>query len=92
VVERLKMFNDITAVFSGTNYVTANIQLLKICEAKMQIRQWSACANPIIEKMSSKMIDKFDKYWKDIKGPMGIATILDPRFKTDYLLGFFRPY
>ena len=89
VVERLKMFNDITAVFSGTNYVTANIQLLKICEAKMQIRQWAACANPIIEKMSSKMIDKFDKYWKDIKGPMGIATILDPRFKTDYLLGFF---
>jgi hypothetical protein len=25
VVQRLKMFNDITSVFSGTNYVTANI-------------------------------------------------------------------
>jgi hypothetical protein len=35
------------------------------------------------------MIQKFDKYWKDIHGPMGIATILDPHFKTDYLLGFF---
>jgi hypothetical protein len=35
------------------------------------------------------MIEKFDKYWKDIQGPMGIATVLDPRFKTKYLLGFF---
>jgi hypothetical protein len=39
--------------------------------------------------MSKKMIAKFNKCWKDIQGPMGIATILDPRFKVDYLLGFF---
>jgi hypothetical protein len=32
------MFNDITSVFSRTNYVTTNIQLLKICEAEMKIR------------------------------------------------------
>jgi hypothetical protein len=88
VIDRLKLFNDITEVFSGTNYVTANVQLLKICEAKEQIRQWAACGNPIIEKMSSDMVAKFDKYWKEIQGPMGLATILDPRFKTDFLLGF----
>jgi hypothetical protein len=38
--------------------------------------------------MSSDMVAKFDKYWKEIQGPMGLATILDPRFKTDFLLGF----
>ena len=37
VIERLKMFNDITVVFSGTNYVTVNIQPLKICEAKTKL-------------------------------------------------------
>jgi len=88
VAGRLKLFNDITEVFSGTNYVTANIQLLKICEAKEQIRQWAVCGNPIIEQMSFEMIVKFDKYRKEIQGPMGLATILDPRFKTDFLVGF----
>ncbi|KAF0922198.1 hypothetical protein E2562_028791 [Oryza meyeriana var. granulata] len=38
--------------------------------------------------MSSEMIEKFDKYLKEIQGPMGLATILDPWFKIDYLLGF----
>jgi hypothetical protein len=63
---------------------TPLIQLLKICEAKV-----IECGNPIIEEMSKKMIENFEKYWKDIQGLMGIATILDPRFKVDYLLGFF---
>ena len=83
------MFDDITTLFSGTNYVIANVQLFKICEAKTKIKKWSACGIPIIEQMSTKKIEKFDKYWMDIQGPMGIATILDPQFKTDYLLGFF---
>ncbi|WVZ73452.1 hypothetical protein U9M48_021756 [Paspalum notatum var. saurae] len=50
-VDRLKLFNDITEIFSETNYVTSNVQLLKICEAKEQIRKWGTCGNPIIEKM-----------------------------------------
>jgi hypothetical protein len=38
IIHRLKLFNDIIIVFSRINYVTTNIQLLKICEAKEQIR------------------------------------------------------
>ena len=34
VVERLRLFFDITKLFSGTNYVTANIYFPKICEIK----------------------------------------------------------
>lgn len=44
----------------------------------MKIRQWSTCGNQIIEAMSVSMVTKFDKYWSDIQGLMGIATILDP--------------
>ncbi|KAG6479357.1 hypothetical protein ZIOFF_062820 [Zingiber officinale] len=28
------------------------------------------------------MLSKFEKYWSDIHGVMGIATILDPKYKT----------
>jgi len=47
---------------------------------------WSSCGNPLVEEMLVNMVAKFDKYWTDIQGLMGIATILDPRFKTAVLL------
>jgi hypothetical protein len=78
-----------TVLFSGTNYVTANVQLLKICEAKTKMRQWGTCGIHITEEMTARMIEKFDKYLKAIQGPMAIATVLDPRFKIDYIYGFF---
>jgi hypothetical protein len=85
-VERLRLFYDITVLFPGTDYVTANIYFTRIAKIRKQIRQWSSCGNPLVEAMSANMIAKFDKYWSDIQGLMGIATILDPRFKTTVLL------
>ncbi|KAJ1382732.1 Ribonuclease H-like superfamily [Sesbania bispinosa] len=35
--------------------------------------------SPVIHKMSSCMIAKFDKYWGLINGVMAIGTVLDPR-------------
>ena len=39
VVGRLKMFYDITKLFSGTDYVTANIYFTRIAKIRKQIRQ-----------------------------------------------------
>lgn len=44
------------------------------------------CGNLTIENMTVSMNQKFDKYWSDIQGLMGIATLLDPRFKSEMLL------
>lgn len=38
VVERLKMFNGISTLFSRTNYLTANMCFYKICEIKSNIK------------------------------------------------------
>jgi len=89
VVEQLRVFNDITLLFFGTEYVTANIYFIKICEIRKKIRQWSTCGSTKIEEMSVSMIAKFDKYWSDIQGLMGIATLLDPRLKKLSLLMCF---
>lgn len=53
VVERLRLFNDITKLFSGTDYVTANIFFTKIAEIRKKIREWSICGNPLVEAMSA---------------------------------------
>lgn len=89
VVERLKIFNDISVLFSGTDYVTANMFFYKICEVRSKIKEWSSCGNPFIEEMSDNMEAKFRKYWTEIQGLMGIATLLDPRFKHHMLLYCF---
>jgi hypothetical protein len=86
VVGRLKLFNDITTIFSGTDYVTANIYFTRIAKVRKEIREWSTSENPLVQDMSVNMVAKFDKYWTDIQGFMGIATILDPRFNTTWLL------
>lgn len=85
-MERLRLFNDITTLFSGTDYITANIYFTRVAKIRKQIRSWSSCGNPLVQEMSANMVAKFDKYWSDIQGLMGIATILDPRFKTAVLL------
>jgi hypothetical protein len=74
VVARLRLFYEITELFSGTDYVTANIYFPKICEIKMKMRQWATSSNPTIKEMTEQMNTKFDKYWKDIQGLMAIAT------------------
>jgi hypothetical protein len=78
-VERLRLFNDITELFSRKDYVTANIYFTHIAAIMKKIRQWSNCGNPLVEEMSANMVATFDKYWYDIQGLMGIATLLDPR-------------
>ncbi|XP_066160363.1 zinc finger BED domain-containing protein RICESLEEPER 2-like [Oryza sativa Japonica Group] len=50
-----------------------------------KIRLWSTCGNSLVEAMSVDMVEKFDKYWSDIQGLMGIATLFDPRFKSEML-------
>ncbi|KAM0888632.1 hypothetical protein ACQ4PT_028215 [Festuca glaucescens] len=39
--------------------------------------------------MAEEMTTKFDKYWTDIQGLMGMATLLDPRYKRHMLTACF---
>ena len=85
VCERLRLFNSITEVFSGTKYPTANLYFPKICEIKLAISKWIDDPDELIRQMAEKMLDKFDKYWTVIHDIMGVATVLDPRFKMELL-------
>ncbi|WVZ68190.1 hypothetical protein U9M48_017160 [Paspalum notatum var. saurae] len=85
ICDRLEHFHDLSEMLSGTKHVTPNTFFTHICEVKMNMHKWLRCGDPIIEKMSAAMAEKFDKYWSDIHGLMSLAIILDPRGKMALL-------
>lgn len=90
ICQRLEIFYDVTQLFSGTLYPTANVYFPKVCEIKLALIEWLDCPDNVIKKMAASMIAKFDKYWSVINGVMAIGIVLDPRYKVD-LLDFFFP-
>ena len=85
VCDKLGLFYDLTELFSGTKYVTANLFFPKVCEIKLKIKSWEHDEHEKIREMSAAMIEKYDKYWADIHGLMAVAVILDPRLKMTML-------
>ncbi|KAL6635263.1 hypothetical protein ACP70R_027934 [Stipagrostis hirtigluma subsp. patula] len=77
----LKSFYDLTELFSGILYPTANLFFRGFCEIKLQLIQWCDHADPIIREMAKAMTAKFDKYWRKSNVALAVANVLDPRFK-----------
>ncbi|KAJ6753899.1 BED FINGER-RELATED [Salix purpurea] len=77
----LKLFVEITNIFSGDKCPTANRYFPEICDVHIQLIEW--CKNPddFLSSMASKMKAKFDKYWSKCSLALAVAAILDPRFK-----------
>ncbi|RVW54780.1 putative AC transposase [Vitis vinifera] len=86
---RLKLFYNITELFSGRNYPTANTFFIKVCEIKEALYGWLICSNDVVKTMASSMLQKFDKYWSGCHIVMAIAAIFDPRYKIKILEFYF---
>ncbi|KAH1254850.1 Zinc finger BED domain-containing protein RICESLEEPER 3 [Glycine max] len=85
VCGRLKLFNTITKLFSSTKHVTANLYFPNICEIKLAIKQLITSLNPMIQQMAKNVMIKFDKYWGVVHNVMGVAIVLDPKYKMELL-------
>ncbi|KAF7137601.1 hypothetical protein RHSIM_Rhsim07G0157200 [Rhododendron simsii] len=87
---RLKVFYNVTELFSRTRYPTANLFFAKICEIKIALSEWVFCDNVVVQNMAWKMEEKYDKYWQNIHGILGVAAVLDPRYKMTLIEYYFR--
>ncbi|KAF7140568.1 hypothetical protein RHSIM_Rhsim06G0015900 [Rhododendron simsii] len=85
ICERLKVFYEVTLLFSGTSYPTSNLFFKSVCEIKMKLSEWVLCENFVVLEMALKMIEKYDKYWENSHGFLGVAAALDPRFKMSVI-------
>ncbi|RVW67735.1 putative AC transposase [Vitis vinifera] len=50
---RLKLFYNITELFSERNYLTANTFFIKVCEIKEALYDWLICSNDVVKTMAS---------------------------------------
>lgn len=89
ICAKLKIFYETTEMFSGTKYATANLYFPNICKIILALNEWVISGNHTLTMMAMNMLEKFEKYWDNVHGIMGVATILDPRYKTSLLEYYF---
>ena len=77
----LEPFYDITKLFSGTNYPTANLYFHCVWKIQLRIMEQLEDNDAIIRAMEKEMKEKFDKYWEYYSPVLSFAVILDPRYK-----------
>ena len=88
--ERLKLFYEVTQIFSRIKYPTSNLYFPNICEIKLSMSNLIGSPYVEIRLMATNMIEKFNKYWGEIHNLLVVATVLDPRF-TMKLVEFYFP-
>ncbi|KAL3502852.1 hypothetical protein ACH5RR_037301 [Cinchona calisaya] len=86
----LKLFVEVSNVFAGNKYSTANIYFPEICDIHLQLIEWCQNSDDFISSLALKMKSRFDEYWKKCSLALAIAAILDPRFKMK-LVEYYYP-
>ncbi|GJV85813.1 zinc finger BED domain-containing protein RICESLEEPER 2-like protein [Tanacetum coccineum] len=89
ICDTLEVFYEVTAIFSGTRYLTANLYFTKISEIRLKLSEWLLSPNKVVRNMASQMIEKFNEYWGDIHELMGVAAVFDPRNKMEMIKFYF---
>lgn len=86
----LKLFVEVSNVFAGNNFSTANIYFPEICDIHLRLIEWCQNSDDFISSLALKMKSRFDEYWKKCSLALAIAAILDPRFKMK-LVEYYYP-
>lgn len=86
----LKTLNDLTVLFSGSQYPTANLFWWKFCELKLTLQEWCESADITIACMAVAMKKKYDKYWEKCNIALAVACFLDPRYKKKLVEYFMK--
>ncbi|TYG79882.1 hypothetical protein ES288_D02G172800v1 [Gossypium darwinii] len=81
----LKAFYDVTCVFSGSNYPTANLYFRGVWMVHKFLLDTVKGPYSFLTPMVKQMQEKFNKYWAEYSLILSCAAILDPRYKLNYV-------
>ncbi|KAG4137558.1 hypothetical protein ERO13_D07G078850v2 [Gossypium hirsutum] len=81
----LKVFYDVTCIFSGSNYPTANLYFRGVWKVHKILLDTVKGSYSFLTPMVKQMQEKFNKYWAEYSLILSCAAILDPRYKLNYV-------
>ena len=90
ITQFLKPFNDITTLFSGIDYPTANLYFQEVSQIELLLLEKMESQDLFISNMAEQMKGNFDKYWDCYSVVLACAIVLDPRYKLDYVDFIFK--
>lgn len=85
VCDFLEAFYDVTVLFSGSDYPTANLYFENVVYIEHLLVKAHADPSDCIKKMAAPMLEKFSKYWENYTSIFAVAVMLDPRYKINYV-------
>ncbi|TYH24331.1 hypothetical protein ES288_A03G083300v1 [Gossypium darwinii] len=85
----LKVFYDVTCVFSGSNDLTANLYFRGVWKVHKVLLDTVKGPYSFLTPMVKQMQEKFNKYWVEYSLILSCAAILDPRYKLNYVQYYF---
>ncbi|KAH1082584.1 hypothetical protein J1N35_022345 [Gossypium stocksii] len=81
----LKVFYDVTCIFSSSNYPTANLYFRGVWKVHKLLLDTVKGPHSFLTPMVKQMQDKFNKYWAEYSLILSCAAILDPHYKLNYM-------
>jgi hypothetical protein len=79
ILKFLELFYDSTVALSGVYYPTAPLMIHHVVKIAIHLHKYQHDEH--LRTVVQSMIDKYNKYWKNIPDLYSIAFILDPRAK-----------
>ncbi|KAH7846349.1 hypothetical protein Vadar_012794 [Vaccinium darrowii] len=81
----LEVFYEVTCLFSGTLYPTANVYFRGVWKVHTSLLEVLRGENNFMTNMVKDMYAKFSKYWSEYSLVLSCAAILDPRYKVKFV-------
>lgn len=88
----LGAFHEITELFSGSKYPTANLYFPVLAIAHLALADKLISEDEYLRSMAAKMYEKFQEYWAEFSTILAIACILDPRYKLSCVDFFYKKF